>query len=165
MRKINNFVKTNANTESVILPGGVINFRVSSPETEDRVGVYENELDPYALGAPMHLHRKMEEIFHVIEGQMSIILDTEHVLANAGNTILIPRGTPHGFSNRSKNPLKFLLIFSPAQAREGYFKGMAELLKQGEAFDSRAFLSLMKQYDQELVESDDTWLTDFNDGR
>lgn len=155
------FVKKHDNTEYIVLPGGTINFKIPSFETEDRIGVYESSLNPQTIGAPMHLHRKMEEIFYVIDGELSMIVGTERVIGHAGDVIFIPRGTPHGFSNKTSTPLKLLLIFSPAQAREGYFEGMAALVKRGETFDSKAFLTLMAKYDQELVEIEDNWLLDF----
>lgn len=165
MKNINNLIRNNTNFERIDLGKASIDVLIRSDETEDKVGVYQSVLEPQTMGAPMHVHRIIEEIFYVIEGELSIIIGTEHVIGRAGDVIFIPKGTHHGFSNKSKNPLKFMLIFSPALAREGYFEGMAEMLRRGESFDSEAFLRLMKEYDQELVKLDDTWLTDFSDNQ
>lgn len=161
MSKVSNYIKNNNNVDFVEIEGGRINFLISSNQTEDKVGVYESELEPKTQGAPMHLHRIMDEIFYVIEGELSIVVGEEKIVGRSGEVIFVPKGTPHGFSNRGEKRLKILIIFSPALKREGYFRGLAELTKEGVEFSSKKFQELMEKYDQELVEEKDGWLMDF----
>jgi len=44
-----------------------------------------------------------------------------------------------------------LIMFCPADSREKYFEGLAELTKGGKPPDQRALLELMRKYDTEPV--------------
>ena len=43
---------------------------------------------------PMHIHQE-DEIWHVLEGEMTIVVGGEEHLARAGDTVIGPRGVPH----------------------------------------------------------------------
>ena len=44
-------------------------------------------------------------------------------------------------------------MFTPGGEREKYFEGLAELLKDGQKPDRETLLQLMRQFDQEPVET------------
>jgi hypothetical protein len=48
-----------------------------------------------------------------------------------------------------------LIMFSPADSREQYFEGLAELTKGGRKPDPKALLELMRMHDQEPAEMED----------
>ncbi len=48
------------------------------------------------IGPPLHVH-SVDEWFFVFEGEMDMQLGDEKVLARPGDSIWVPRGTPHGF--------------------------------------------------------------------
>lgn len=50
------------------------------------------------LGAPMHLHA-VEEVLSVIEGEADIWLDDERQRVTTGQSVIIPAGHRHGFTN------------------------------------------------------------------
>jgi mannose-6-phosphate isomerase-like protein (cupin superfamily) len=80
---------------------------------------------PSGNGPRLHVHHDAEEAFFVLEGELTIrIGDAEH-RALAGALILVPRGEPHLFVNRSPQPARAIVIFSPAGA-EQWFVEMAE---------------------------------------
>lgn len=162
MEKVTNHIRTNANSEKLNFAEGKINFRVCSDETGDRIGIFEYEVPGKTVGAPVHIHKKMEEIFYVIEGEVHLIIGSEHIIGRVGDVILIPRGTIHGFSNKGEKPLKILIMFSPTLGQEGFFRAAADFVKRGEDLNSEAFSKIIKQYDQELVETKDNWLEEFN---
>ncbi len=162
MKKVTNPVRTNANSEKVNFLKGKINFRVCSDETGDRIGIYEYEVPSKAMGASVHIHRKMEEIFYVMEGEVSLIMGSEHIVGRAGDVILIPRGTTHGFSNKGEKPLRIFIMFTPALAQEEFFRAAADFVERGENLNSESFAKIIREYDQELVETKDKWLEDFS---
>ena len=59
--------------------------------------IFEQWCDP-GLGAPEHLHA-VEEILDVLEGQADIFLDGATHAVTAGQSVLIPAGHWHGFTN------------------------------------------------------------------
>lgn len=162
MEKVKNYIRTNANSEKVGFLKGKINFRVNNGETDDRIGIFEYEVPGKTIGAPVHIHMKMVEIFYVIEGEVSLIIGSEHIVGRAGDVILIPKGTPHGFSNKEEKPLRILIMFTPALGQEKFFRAIDDFMKRGEDLNSEAAQKIIKEYDQEMFETKDKWLEDFS---
>jgi hypothetical protein len=46
---------------------------------------------------PYHVHRTEDEIFHVLEGELVVLVDGETSRARAGETHLLPKGVPHTY--------------------------------------------------------------------
>lgn len=156
-----NYIRTNSSSENASVSGGELYYRVNSNETEDRLGIYDYEVPPKTVGAAVHIHKKMVEIFYVIEGEVSLIIGTEHITGRAGDVILIPRNTIHGFSNKGEKTLKVLIMFTPALSQEGFFKAWADYTKRND-LNSEAFKKISQEYDQEGVSIEDKWLEDFS---
>ncbi len=90
----------------------------------------------------------MTEIFYVVEGELELVLNKEKIVAPAGTLMSVPENTPHGFSNRSQKRAKFLIMFCPADSREQYFIGLAELKRDGRQPSQQELLELMERFDQ-----------------
>jgi len=52
-------------------------------------------LEPYAVGPPEHIHQDFDEFFAVEKGTLSLLINGEKRTLKAGESILIPKGTPH----------------------------------------------------------------------
>jgi len=65
-------------------------------------------------GPPPHVHRREDETFFVIEGDLQLWVDGKTIDAPAGTCVFAPRGIPHRFTNASSKPTRFLLIASPS---------------------------------------------------
>ena len=65
-------------------------------------------------GPALHIHYKDDEIFYVISGEFLFQLGDEISLIKKGDTVFIPRGTKHTFSNHiENNPGELLTIHQP----------------------------------------------------
>jgi hypothetical protein len=64
----------------------------------------------------------------------------------------VPPDAVHGFANTGSKPATLLIMFCPANTRERYFEGLAELTKDGRQPTRDELVSLMHQFDQEPVE-------------
>lgn len=62
----------------------------------------------------LHRHRLTEEIYHVTAGQGRMRLGGEVFSVEAGDSILIPPGTPHCIEASGDAPLHILCCCSPA---------------------------------------------------
>ncbi|MBD1877497.1 MULTISPECIES: cupin domain-containing protein [unclassified Coleofasciculus] len=127
-------------------------FKAVGADTHGNLGLFEFSLEPDGTGAQPHIHRQMEEMFYVLEGEVEILVGDRTVKGQPGAFVLVPRGTPHGFANHSTKPAKLLIMFCPGGEREKYFEGLAELMKDGQKPDREALLELMRGFDQEPVE-------------
>ncbi len=132
--------------EVLSLGGGKVTLKVTSDLTNDQLGVYEIVLPPGAVGARLHYHRFMNETFIVNKGILSIQLTGREVDAPAGSVVYVPRFTPHGFSNNSAEEVTLTLLFNPGQNREGFFRGIKEILSE-QPVDQSKFLKLYNKYD------------------
>jgi quercetin dioxygenase-like cupin family protein len=65
-------------------------------------------------GPPPHIHRREDEAFFVIEGDVSFQADGRTIQATAGTWIALPRGSLHTFRNAGTTLAKMLILVSPA---------------------------------------------------
>ena len=132
--------------EVIPIKGGKLTLKVTSAISNDQLGVYEIFLEPGVIGAQLHYHRYMDETFIVNDGTLTVQHGEARTEAKAGSVIYVPRFTPHGFANNSDKPVTLTLIFNPAQKREGFFYGLAQILNQ-EPINAQEFLTLYNKYD------------------
>jgi len=69
-------------------------------------------LDP-GKSSTLHYHKKMEEIYYIVEGKAEIRIEDEVQNMHSGYAILIPIGALHQIKNTGANTLKFISIDSP----------------------------------------------------
>jgi len=103
---------------------------------------------PPGAGASPHIHKELTEMFYVTEGTVELLLGDKKENAFQGAFMLVPENTPHGFTNIGNGQATLLILFCPADSREGYFKGMADLTKNGREPTKDELIALMEQYDQ-----------------
>lgn len=73
-----------------------VTIRVSARDGADGIAVLEH----YARegdSPPLHVHHDEDEIFHVLEGQVRFRVGDAERMAEAGETLLAPRGVPHTY--------------------------------------------------------------------
>src|SRR4051812_21535678 len=132
--------------EVLQIQGSTVTLKVTSAISNDQLGVYEINLQPDTVGARRHFHRYMDETFIVKEGTLTVQHGDSEVEAEAGSVVHVPRFTPHGFANRSKSGVTVMLIFNPAQQREGFFYGLEQILN-ATPVNEKDFLALYNRYD------------------
>jgi Cys-tRNA(Pro)/Cys-tRNA(Cys) deacylase len=68
-----------------------------------------------------HLHRSSEEIYHFTGGAGEMTLGAERFAVRAGDTVVVPPGTPHGLVNMGDAPLVLLCACAPPYAHDDTF--------------------------------------------
>lgn len=88
--------------EGRLYPMGRISalFKADGQETAGRYSISEWWLEPHTQGPGAHSHDE-DDIFYVIEGVMSFLMDDQWTHAEKGSFVLIPAGKTHDFENRS----------------------------------------------------------------
>ena len=83
----------------------LITFRVTDAASSGRVTVVEIHVPAGGGPPPLHVHPP-DEVFHVIEGEMTIFTgdpeNARRTLLRSGDTEHVPGGTPHTFRNFSE---------------------------------------------------------------
>ena len=75
-------------------------FKADGAETGGRYSISEWWLEPHTQGPGAHSHEE-DDIFYVIEGTATFLIDTEWKDAPRGSFVLVPGGMTHTFENRS----------------------------------------------------------------
>jgi quercetin dioxygenase-like cupin family protein len=90
----------------------------STDETEGRLSVLEVSGGRGTM-PPLHVHRTDAEVFHVIEGEMTVYVGDGVVRLGAGETAYAPRDVPHTYRVESDGA-RWLTIGAPG-GLEQYF--------------------------------------------
>ncbi len=98
--------------EALWFMGGLTTIKAGADATAGRVAVTEN-LAPRGSGSPLHVHRREDEWFYVIEGELTFWVGGETIVAPAGSFVYGPREVPHTFVVSSEQA-RFLLVVEPA---------------------------------------------------
>ena len=98
-------------------------LKATSETTGGRVAVIEH-LAPRGAGSPLHVHRRDDEWFYVIEGALTFWVGGEVIDAPAGSFVYGPRDIPHTFVVASEQA-RFLLVAEPAGLDE-FFRAASE---------------------------------------
>jgi Cupin domain len=88
------------------------------------------------VSPPRHIHRREQERFEVLEGEITVLADGESVLLRAGDTCRIPPGQAHTWRNSGRGPARMIVEFLPAGAMQSFFETFCGLAQEG-ACDKR----------------------------
>ncbi len=102
-------------------PGGGIYRIVATVEQTGGSHFAFEAYEPPGGGPPLHVHRTEDELFFVLEGEISFYIDGRVTRAHAGETAFVPRGTAHCFKNTSARDACVLVLFTPGHI-EGFFE-------------------------------------------
>lgn len=103
---------------------GALGTIKAAPETTDgRVAVLEFRW-PQGGGSPLHVHRNEDEWFYVIEGELTLWVGGDVVVAPAGSFVYGPRDIPHTFLVTSTEA-RFLMVTEPAPFAD-FVRAMSE---------------------------------------
>lgn len=81
-------------------------------------------------GGPRHRHREQDEWVYVLEGACSFEVGAERLRLAAGESVFIPRMTPHAWSCALGAFCKILNVYSPAGDMEEFFRQLSSTSAQ-----------------------------------
>ena len=79
-----------------------------------------------AGGPPPHVHRREDETFYLIEGEVEFLLEEERITAGPGDFVNIPRGAVHCFRNTGAETARMVLTFTPAGIEQFFEETLEE---------------------------------------
>jgi mannose-6-phosphate isomerase-like protein (cupin superfamily) len=88
-------------------------FKADGEETGSRYTVSEWWVEPDRVGVGLHSHEANEELFYVVAGTMTFLLEDRIVDAPVGSFLRVPAGVMHGFENRTPTRAGLLNVFIP----------------------------------------------------
>ena len=87
-------------------------FKADGSETANQYSVSEWWLEPHTTCPGPHSHAE-DDVFFVLEGTMSFLVNGAWVDAPKGTFVLIPGGSTHDFENRSSSRAGVLNLSVP----------------------------------------------------
>ena len=73
-------------------------------------------------GPPPHVHSREEEAFYILEGEITLQINDQRLVAKAGTFANLPIGSLHSFKNESGKPAKMLISVAPAGLEQMFFE-------------------------------------------
>ncbi|MGE0155126.1 MAG: cupin domain-containing protein [Reyranellaceae bacterium] len=94
---------------------------IKSDGAANGVFVAEHIVEP-GQGVPLHVHERDEEMFYILEGELTLEDETGERRAGAGCFVSLPPGVPHAFRNAGAEDARFLVITCPGLAAAEMFR-------------------------------------------
>lgn len=93
-------------------PGVVTRMQVSAQTGSKNLCTFEQWIEP-GNGAPTHRH-PVEEILTVIDGTADVWLGNVNLQLEAGQSVVVPAGAQHGFTNAGTGTLHMQAVLASA---------------------------------------------------
>jgi mannose-6-phosphate isomerase-like protein (cupin superfamily) len=80
--------------------GALLVFKALGEETDGQFWALEGLADRH-MAVPLHAHSREDEVWYVLEGEITFTIGNQTTTVGPGAFASIPRGTPHTFQIRS----------------------------------------------------------------
>jgi mannose-6-phosphate isomerase-like protein (cupin superfamily) len=111
--------------------GERVTFLKTARDTDGELLEFELELTPDGHVPGAHVHPAQEERFHVLSGTMKFRRGWRRVVAEAGDTVVVPAGTVHRFANAGDDVARCRVEVVPALDMEHLLETTVELAMEG----------------------------------
>jgi mannose-6-phosphate isomerase-like protein (cupin superfamily) len=103
---------------------------LASDDSEGKLCVSEATLAPGFAGPPLHSHEQLHDMFYVLEGTLTVVVNGQTIDAEPGAFVCVPPRTSHTFGNSTGAPVRFLNISAPG-GFEHYMREVAGAAASG----------------------------------
>ena len=125
-------------------PGRFADVKLVGHETNESLMMFEETM-PAGTKSLLHLHRDIDEVAWVLEGEITFKIGDDVSVGGPGTCAFFPRDVPHAWKNSGSETGRVLFLYTPASAG-GYVE---ELLKGPIDDDERN--KLRERYRWEVV--------------
>ncbi len=106
---------------AVYIAGDLYTLLASGKETNGAYAAIDAIVPPGG-GPPLHLHRREDEAFYIVEGTITFYADGQTTVAGPGTWLHARRDQPHRFANESGAPARILILTFPAGIEEYFWE-------------------------------------------
>jgi quercetin dioxygenase-like cupin family protein len=107
-----------------------VTIKATGDETNGSLYFGETLIQPGFPGPPPHRHKRLHDMFYVLDGTLTMRVGDETVELEPGSFVCVPPGVVHTFSNRSDAAVRFLNFNTPA-GWENYMRDLGATLARG----------------------------------
>ena len=116
-------IKHQPNAKRYYIDVGIGSIRLSGADTGGAYCLLEASLAP-GMMVPRHTHTREDETYHVLAGELEVVVGDEIFVLKADDTLMAPRDIPHQLRNSGDVENHYILVFSPSGIEE-FFKALA----------------------------------------
>ena len=109
-------------TEPLWFLGTLVRFKLTSEQTGGRLALWEGVL-PRGAAPPLHSHPQ-DETFYVLDGDVTVWIESDERALRAGDAAYAAAGVPHSF--RVESDTARLLFLSTPGGIDDYVRALAE---------------------------------------
>lgn len=124
---------------------------MDSDATDGAVSVLSIYLPQGADGAAPHFHTRSTELFYLLSGRLGILAGDRIEILEQGDTLLVPRRTPHAFGATDDSDASIFTVLSPGVQRFDYFR-LLDRIVHGHANISE-LQAAQETYDNHFIDS------------
>ena len=114
-------IRTPTQGRTIAVVGDVYRFLATGEDTNGKYALWEAVVPPGG-GPPPHVHSREEEGFYILEGEITVQIGDERIVATAGMFANMSVGTPHSFKNETDRPARMLISDAPAGLEQMFFE-------------------------------------------
>jgi quercetin dioxygenase-like cupin family protein len=92
--------------------GNRMTVKATAETTGGAYGLVESFV-PAGASPPLHVHRREDEAFFVLEGRVRFVCGDEEIQAGPGSFVFLPRDVPHTFVVEGDETVHMLTLLSP----------------------------------------------------
>lgn len=129
--------------------GEVMSVKLGGAETGGKLAVLTATTPP-GVGPPPHVHRDDDELFLVIEGSITYLVNGEWTPVRPGGAVYLPRGLLHTYRNDGDAPSRHWVITTPSGFEE-FFAEAAEEFGSAGPPDMGRIIEISQNYGIELM--------------
>lgn len=109
--------------QDLLILGHLQAHKLDSQQTGGAFSVWIENVPAESSGPPPHVHHYEDEVFYVLDGEVTFVDATGETRAPQGTLFYSPRGNWHSFRNDQKLPARMLLFVTPGGLEE-YFQSI-----------------------------------------
>jgi quercetin dioxygenase-like cupin family protein len=113
----------NSLAQSFWFSGWLTTFLATGEDTQGQFALME-QITRKGNVPPRHIHHREDEVFYVVEGEMTFFVGEQTIKATPGTMVFAPRGIAHSFTIDSDH-VRILVLVTPA-GLDGFFRECSE---------------------------------------
>ena len=124
--------------------GEELQVKVAGRDTGHRFALLHFAV-PSMTGPPLHMHTREDEVFYVLEGELTFQIDGNSSIAKTGAAVFAPRHSVHTYQNFTSLTARLLIMVAPA-GLERFFEELSKGTPVGGVPDPILFRTLDEKY-------------------
>jgi quercetin dioxygenase-like cupin family protein len=129
--------------------GSTTIFKLLGQETGGALCLAVAETPPGA-GPPPHVHARDDEVFFVLQGELSFLTPEGWLPAPQGTVIFAPKGIAHTFKNAGATPSRHLVVALPSGFDE-FYQRCAEVFAEAGPPDRERLTAIASDYGYQFL--------------